>query len=366
MRLHSATLVAALLALTPAIHAVDQKAPAKKVATPKTTRELAAEKIVADYRDANEEAAKAFFEAKTDAERKAAEAKQPKEADFLPRILALVEKDPKDDVAAETLSFAVLGMGSADPKVRDLLVKHVVPTPKIGGFLQHAFGGAPDAATPVLERVLFDNPDKTLKGLACMALGNSAFQKSDDKAARAVAEKYFRRVVAEFAAVKVDRGDRGEVELGGMARGNLFEMEHLNVGQPAPAATSKDLKGNKTSLADLKGKVVVLDIWATWCSPCREMIPQERELVGKLKDKPFALVSVSVDDEKKDLEEFLEQEKMPWTHWWEGPDAPLVQQWNVRYYPTIYVIDAKGVIRFKNVEGDALKKAVAELLAEVK
>ena len=50
----------------------------------------------------------------------------------------------------------------------------------------------------------------------------------------------------------------------------------------------------------------------------------------------FAFVSVSADDEKKDLEDFLKQEKMPWNHWWQGPDSPLMKTWNIR------VVDAQG------------------------
>ena len=96
------------------------------------------------------------------------------------------------------------------------------------------------------------------------------------------------------------------------------------------------------------------------------MIPHEREMVEKFKSKPFALISVSADDEKKELEDFIAKEPMPWTHWWEGPDASLIKQWNVRSFPTIYVIDAKGVIRHKGIRGEELEKAVEKLLAETK
>ena len=151
-----------------------------------------------------------------------------------------------------------------------------------------------------------------------------------------------------------------------MAKGSLFELRHLQVGMKAPPAESKNLKGEKVSLADYSGKVVVLDIWATWCGPCKAMIPHEREMVEKFKDKPFALISISADQEKKELEDFLEKEPMPWAHWWDGADAPLLKQWNVRSFPTIYVIDAKGLIRNKNIRGQELEKAVEKLLAEAK
>ncbi len=89
-------------------------------------------------------------------------------------------------------------------------------------------------------------------------------------------------------------------------------------------------------------------------------------MVAKYKDKPFALVSISADEEKKELEDFLAKESMPWTHWWEGADAPIVKQWNIRFFPTIYVIDAKGVIRYKHIRGAELANAVEKLLAEGK
>jgi hypothetical protein len=73
------------------------------------------------------------------------------------------------------------------------------------------------------------------------------------------------------------------------------------------------------------------------------MIPHQRELVKRLNGKPFTLVSISVDDKRETLAEFLKKEPMPWTHWFNGPDGNIITDLNVWSYPTIYVLDAKGV-----------------------
>ncbi len=139
----------------------------------------------------------------------------------------------------------------------------------------------------------------------------------------------------------------------------------VSVGNPAPEIVIQDIDGKEARLSALKGKVVVLDIWATWCPPCRAMIPHEREMVERLKDKPFALVSISADDKNETLKEFLSQEKMPWTHWWNGSEGGVIDDWDVQAFPTIYVIDAKGVIRYKDLRDEKLEEAVNELLKGV-
>ena len=112
------------------------------------------------------------------------------------------------------------------------------------------------------------------------------------------------------------------------------------------------------------GKVVVLDFWATWCAPCREMIPDLREWHERLKDQPFELISVSADQSVDTLKSFLGDNDMPWTHWFAG-DSDILREWNVRGYPTTFILDAGGKVRYSDLRGEALEGAVNNLLLEM-
>lgn len=87
-------------------------------------------------------------------------------------------------------------------------------------------------------------------------------------------------------------------------------------------------------------------------------------MVEKLKGKNFALISISGDDKKKPSPHSSKKKKMPWTHWF-AERKGILKDWSVKYYPTMYIIDHKGVIRAKDLRGEALEKKVEELLAEM-
>jgi peroxiredoxin len=96
------------------------------------------------------------------------------------------------------------------------------------------------------------------------------------------------------------------------------------------------------------------------------MYPHERSLVKKLENKPFALLGIN-SDPKERLRDVMKKENITWRSWWDGGDTsgPIATAWNVSSWPTVYVLDHKGVIRFKNVRGDAMDKAVEQLVEEL-
>jgi hypothetical protein len=97
------------------------------------------------------------------------------------------------------------------------------------------------------------------------------------------------------------------------------------------------------------------------------MIPHERSLVQKLADKPFALLGVNSDKDLNALKKRLGDEKMTWRHWFDGGSTrgPIATTWNVSGWPTTYVIDGEGVIRFKDLRDEQAERAIEKLLAEM-
>lgn len=149
------------------------------------------------------------------------------------------------------------------------------------------------------------------------------------------------------------------------AANKVREIRTLGIGQELPEVSGNNLNGSKGSIFDYRGKVVVLDVWTTWCGPCRGMIPHHVELTERLKDQPFSILSVSCDRDQETLEGFLAETEMPWDHWWVAPDSEFKKTLNISAYPTIYVLDHRGVIRYKNIRDKELEEAIDKLLAEV-
>lgn len=97
------------------------------------------------------------------------------------------------------------------------------------------------------------------------------------------------------------------------------------------------------------------------------MYGHERSLVKRLEGKPFALLGINSDRDRDQLKKDMEKEQITWRSWWDGgsTNGPIAKAWHVRAWPTIYVVDGKGVIRYKSVRGHAMDEAVDTLLKEM-
>lgn len=95
------------------------------------------------------------------------------------------------------------------------------------------------------------------------------------------------------------------------------------------------------------------------------MKPHERSLVNKLKDKPFALLGVNLDNTKEQCKKVEQEKNINWRSWFDGRGGAIAKKYNIQFLPTIYVLDHKGVIRYKGVREQAMDDAVDTLLKEM-
>lgn len=296
---------------------------------------------------------------------------------YAPKFLELAKADPSDPAAFGAAMMAVTGGRPADSAdAAGFLIANYADDERMTAAIPALASseGGRKALTALAEKT----KNKAVAGQIKFTVVKQLIEDTDyprtgvPVPAAEAAKKYaeaavqLKELVAKYGDEKVPAGRNKTATIAAEAKKLDFFINNLTVGKPAPAAECATLEeGKTTKLSDYKGKVVVMDVWATWCPPCRAMIPHEREMVKKLKDKPFVLLSVSADAKKETLTEFLDKEPMPWTHWWNGATGNVLETFQVRFYPTIYVIDAKGVIRFKHLRGDKLEEAVEKLIAEI-
>jgi len=311
----------------------------------------------AKFNEEFDELIKRFEKAGTPAEKKGIQA-EAKELGTLTaeKVRKIAEIDPKSEAAFDSASFVLtrlvpIGASGADvDKLFAIVTEHHLNNAKVKDMVLTA-GSAGPAGGKFLETVAAKSPDKPVRATALYILGMSASAESDEARSPKQAEElvkkaveFLERAVKESPDTKVD----GET-IKTACEAEIKLVKLLAIGSPLPPVEGTELRDQKKqSITGMKGNVVLLDIWATWCGPCVAMIPHERELVEKLKGKPFKLISVSVDEKKDTLEKFLTKTPMPWTHWWDnGEENPIVEKLKVRGYPCLYLIDAKGAIRRK-------------------
>ncbi len=138
----------------------------------------------------------------------------------------------------------------------------------------------------------------------------------------------------------------------------------LAVGAMFPAFTEKDLDGQPLELASYKGKVVLIDFWATWCGPCIAELPHVLAAYEKYHAKGFEVIGISLDQDRAKLTAFIQEKKMSWKHYFDGLgwENKVSTRYGIDSIPATFLLDREGRIVAKGLRGDALEQKLAELL----
>lgn len=150
-----------------------------------------------------------------------------------------------------------------------------------------------------------------------------------------------------------------------MFHGIVSKMAATTIGELAPEINLPSPEGQKIALSSLKGKIVLVDFWASWCGPCRQEMPNVVKAYAKYKNKGFEIFGVSLDQDVDRWKEAIKKDGITWPqvsdlkHW----DCEPAKQYGVTSIPATFLLDKDGKIIAKNLRGDELEKAIENALA---
>jgi peroxiredoxin len=146
-------------------------------------------------------------------------------------------------------------------------------------------------------------------------------------------------------------------------------QERIGIGRPAMEFAVELLSGEKFDLAKQKGKVILIDFWATWCPPCREGIVHLKEYFDQFKGRGFEIIGISLDADRKKVDDYLAAEKLKWKIAFSGKawNDDIARLYSINLIPAYWLIDRWGILRDFGThlrDKDNMKRAIEKLLTE--
>jgi thiol-disulfide isomerase/thioredoxin len=136
----------------------------------------------------------------------------------------------------------------------------------------------------------------------------------------------------------------------------------LTIGFPAPDFSVVDADGNNLSLSSLRGRLVVLDFWASWCAPCREELPHVEQAAKDYADRGVVVIGINLDRNEGAFTGAVSYFGLTYRQVFDGADGDISSLYRVSGIPMSYLIDRDGTIRGKSLRSEDLKQAIEELL----
>lgn len=170
--------------------------------------------------------------------------------------------------------------------------------------------------------------------------------------------------VAAMAFVTMNRPGSESDPLAGPGRDD--SVVPARVEYPAPELTLSDLKGQPHSLADYRGQVALVNMWATWCPPCREEMPTLQSFYEQYAERGFVIIAIDDGDSAPDVAAFAEEYGLTFPVWLD-PQYSSERAFNAMSLPSSFVIDREGIIRLQwvgAIDRESLETYVAPIIVE--
>lgn len=262
-------------------------------------------------------------------------------------LLALLENDPASPAGLGAALWIMTNSpdGPDLQKAADTILHLHTQSPEMANLVKDLERMRPVCTSNLLQSILDQNPDINVRAKACMTLAtlqNEVAGYGTNKSATARAEKLYARMTTEFGQLPGERG----YTWAELAQPELDELRKLTIGKVAPEIVGNDLYDHPMKLSDYRGQVVTLLFWTAFSSGAQEA-RGFRQLVEQMKGKPFMLLGVPSCDSNEQAKSATEEWQINWSSFQEPRIGPITKTYNVKSWPTVLVLDRKGIIRYR-------------------